>query len=272
MATYAIGDVQGCFAALRSLLQKIDFDPARDRLWFTGDLVNRGPQSLAVLRFVRGLGERAVTVLGNHDLHLLAVAAGTSKYKEHDTFKDVLQADDRDELLAWLIARPLLHQDATLGYAMVHAGLLPQWDLARALELARETGDVLCGPQGQNFFAHMYGDLPDHWSDGLTGIERVRVIVNACTRLRYCDREGNMDLRYKGAPGTQPPDLMPWFRVPARRSAQQRIIFGHWSALGLFQADGVLGLDSGCFWGRHLTAARLDAAQPSFFSVACAAA
>lgn len=268
MSHYAIGDVQGCLDSLRRLLERINFDPAHDTLWFTGDLVNRGPASAAVLRFVRSLGERAVTVLGNHDLHLLALAAGAAKPRHRDTLDDILQAADRDELLAWLRTRPLLHHDATLGYTLVHAGLLPQWDLADAMRLAREAQAVFAS-EAHEFFMHMYGDLPDHWREDLRGPERLRVIVNAFTRLRFCDREGNMDLRPKGPPGSQPPDLLPWFKVPHRRSANMRVVFGHWSALGRYHGDNVIGLDSGCIWGHALSAVRLDADPPLFFDVSC---
>ncbi len=269
MAVYAIGDVQGCAAALTALLQKIGFDPSQDRLWFTGDLVNRGPDSLDVLRFVHSLGERAVTVLGNHDLHLLAVAEGFAKLKKRDTLDAVLRASDREPLLDWLRSRPLLHHDASLGFVLVHAGLLPQWDLAAAKRLASEAEVALQGFGAREFFRHMYGDLPDHWREDLRGFDRLRVIVNAFTRLRYCDLEGNMDQRHKGAPGTQPPDLMPWFRVPTRKSRGLRIITGHWSTLGLHREDGVLGLDTGCLWGGALTAARLDVEPPTITAVDC---
>lgn len=272
MATYVIGDVQGCFAALQALLDRIGFDARRDTLWFTGDLVNRGPQSLEVLRFVRDLGERAVTVLGNHDLHLLAVAAGASRHKARDTLEAVLAAPDRDELLAWLRRRPLVHHDPALGWLLVHAGLLPQWDVAQALALAHEVQSLLADRAAAGFFAHMYGDLPDHWRDDLQGVERIRVIINACTRLRYCDLEGNMDLRHKGRPGTQPPDLLPWFAVPTRRTRGTRVVFGHWSTLGRFQGEGVIGLDSGCVWGGSLSAVRLDGGEPRFVAVPCEAA
>jgi bis(5'-nucleosyl)-tetraphosphatase (symmetrical) len=269
MAVYAIGDVQGCYAPLQQLLARLRFDPARDRLWFTGDLVNRGPQSLEVLRFVKGLGDRAVCVLGNHDLHLLAVASGTARSGKRDTLDEILRTPDRAELLRWLRTRPLLHHDADLGYTLIHAGLLPPWDLAQAQRLAREAETMLCGDQRPEFFRHMYGDLPDHWNENLHGFDRLRVIVNTFTRLRYCDLDGNMDLRPKGPPGSQPPDLLPWFQVPGRRSRELKIIFGHWSALGLWRGDGVIGLDSGCLWGHALSAARLDADAPEFFSVAC---
>ncbi len=270
MSVYVIGDVQGCYQPLQQLLAQVRFDPAKDRLWFTGDLVNRGPQSLEVLRFVLSLGKRAVCVLGNHDLHLLAVAAGAAKPKKLDTLDDVLRAPEQDELLHWLRTRPLLHYDPDLGYALIHAGLLPSWDLATAQRLAQEAQTMLQGDEAGVFFQHMYGDLPDHWSESLRGIDRLRVIINAFTRLRYCDLEGNMDLRPKGPPGSQPPDLLPWFQVPGRRSREHRIIFGHWSALGLWQGNGVIGLDSGCLWGRSLTAVRIDSEALEFFSVSCA--
>lgn len=256
MAVFAIGDVQGCFDALRALLDKLKFDPATDRLWFAGDLVNRGPQSLEVLRFVRSLPQ-AVTVLGNHDLHLLAVATGQAPAKKHDTFADVLAAPDRDELLGWLRTRPLLHHDAALGYTLVHAGLLPLWDLATAQRLAREAGHFIERSDHNELYTHMYGDTPDHWEEQLAGWARIRVIINGFTRLRYCDRLGRMDLRPKMAPGQQPPNLLPWFQVPDRRSADMRIVFGHWSTLGVRHADGVIALDSGCLWGGRLTAVRL---------------
>jgi len=270
MAVYVIGDVQGCYQPLQELLQKIRFDPARDRLWFTGDLVNRGPQSLEVLRFVKGLADRAVCVLGNHDLHLLAIAQGKAKLRPRDTLDRILSAPDREELLEWLRHRPLLHHDADLGYTLIHAGLLPPWNLADARRLALEAETVFRGAALGDFFSHMYGDLPDHWNEKLQGFDRLRVIINAFTRLRHCDLEGNMDLRFKGPPGSAPPDFVPWFQAPGRRSRDLRILFGHWSALGRWQGDGVICLDSGCLWGRALTAVRLDAGDAvSFFHVDC---
>ncbi|MHB8474295.1 MAG: symmetrical bis(5'-nucleosyl)-tetraphosphatase [Sulfuricaulis sp.] len=269
MSVYAIGDVQGCYQPLQELLAQIGFDPARDRLWFTGDLVNRGPQSLEVLRYVMRLGDRAVCVLGNHDLHLLAVAAGAAERRKNDTLDEVLRAADRDELLSWLRTRPLMHYDEHLGYALIHAGLLPSWNLAEAQGLAQEMESTLQDIDAADFFRHMYGTLPDHWNKELRGMERLRVIVNAFTRLRFCSLEGRMDLHAKGAPGSQLPDLLPWFQVPGRRSCEHRIIFGHWSALGLWHGDGVIGLDSGCIWGRSLSAVRIDGLHPEFFSVAC---
>lgn len=269
MTCFAIGDVQGCFDALQTLLEKIRFDPARDTLWFTGDLVNRGPQSLETLRFVKNLGHRTVVVLGNHDLHLLAAAHGRGRKNKHDTFSDVLAAPDRDELLDWLRRRPLLHHEPESGWALVHAGLLPQWDLVEARSLAAEAEAVLRGPGLEEFLDHMYGDTPDHWRADLRGHERLRVIVNAFTRLRYCDRDGAMDLRFKGAPGTQPPDLVPWFQAPHRRSRETPIVFGHWSTLGPVASDNVVALDGGCLWGRALCAARLDRGSAEILSIRC---
>lgn len=269
MSVYAIGDVQGCYDALRRLLDALHFDAGGDRLWFTGDLVNRGPDSLKVLRYVLGLGERAVTVLGNHDLHLLAVAQGRARIKKHDTLDELLAAPDRERLLDWLRRRPFLHHDPDLGYTLVHAGLLPQWDLPTAQRLAYEAGQALAGDEAGEFFAHMYGDLPDHWRDDLQGFDRLRVIVNAFTRLRYCDLEGNMDLRLKGAPGTQPAGMLPWFQVPHRLNRNLRIVFGHWSTLGAVQGDGVICLDSGCLWGHELSAVRLDTPEVIWTRVPC---
>lgn len=268
MAVYAIGDVQGCFDPLRALLDKLNYDPGADRLWFAGDLVNRGPQSLAVLRFVKTL-PNANVVLGNHDLHLLAVASGQAPHKKHDTFTDVLSAPDRDELLGWLRNCPLLHHDAELGYVLVHAGILPQWDLVTTLRLASEAGTYIRRSDNNELFTHMYGDLPDHWQDDLGGWARLRIIINAFTRLRYCDAHGRMDLRPKGRPGRQPLHLLPWFQVPGRLTRDTRIVFGHWSTLGIWDADGVTALDSGCLWGGKLTAVRLDSGAHQFTEIAC---
>lgn len=258
MATYVIGDVQGCYDELRRLLDRVRFDDARDRLWFTGDLVNRGSQSLKVLRFVRGLGNRAVTVLGNHDLHLVA-AALTGKIGKKDTFQDVLKARDRDELIAWLRLRPLLHVEN--GYALVHAGLPPQWSLTQAQTLCRAAQKQIASPDSDDFFRnHMYGDQPDRWSAKLRGWERLRFVINCCTRLRVCTASGRMDLRFKAAPGDAPKGLQPWFAAPGRKTAEVTILFGHWSLLGRvhWPQHQVYGLDTGCVWGGKLTALRLD--------------
>ena len=267
MAVYAIGDVQGCYESLRALLDKVRFDPASDTLWLTGDLVNRGPQSLEVLRFVKSL-PHAVSVLGNHDLHLLAVATGQAPAKKRDTFSDLLAAPDRDELLDWLRNCPLLHHDSGLGYTLVHAGLLPSWDLPTAQRLAREAEKFIAHSDRNDLYTHMYGDTPDHWDETLAGWARIRLIINGMTRLRYCDAGGRMDLRPKMAPGGQPAGLLPWFDVPTRRHSGERIIFGHWSTLGLWHHGDHIGLDSGCLWGGRLTAVRIDQ-SPTFTDVAC---
>ncbi len=258
MATHVIGDVQGCYDELQRLLNKLRFDPSADRLWFTGDLVNRGPQSLAVLRFVRGLGTAAVTVLGNHDLHLVAAGLG-GRVRGKDSFQDVLSAPDRDQLLAWLRRRPLLHVEA--GFALVHAGLAPQWSLGDAREHCREAQRWLARPQSDEFLLrHMYSDEPQQWSKSHRHWERLRFVINCCTRLRVCSADGRMDLRYKEAPGSTPAGLMPWFAVPGRRSKRATILFGHWSTLGRIHwpEHKVYGLDTGCVWGGKLTALTLE--------------
>jgi len=257
MSTYAIGDLQGCYDPLRRLLDRVGFDPAHDRLWFVGDLVNRGPQSLQTLRFIHGLGAAALTVLGNHDLHLLAVAHGGRKGRR-DTLDDILGAADRDALLEWLRRQPLLHEDGEL--ALLHAGLPPQWDLHLARRCAREVEDVLRGPDYAGFLRDMYGDEPSCWDDALTGARRLRFIVNCYTRMRYCDARGRIDLEAKGAPGSQPESLMPWFAHPGRRSANSTLVFGHWSTLGRvhWPEHRVYCLDTGAIWGGRLTALRLE--------------
>ena len=267
MAYYAIGDVQGCHDDLMRLLHAVAFSAGQDRLWFTGDLVNRGPKSLATLRYVKSLGDRVVTVLGNHDLHLLAVAHGATGMRPKDTFTDVLAAGDRAELLQWLRERPLLHHDAALGYTLIHAGLPPEWDLDTARRCAAEVEQVLRGDEAAQFFTHMYGNQPDHWDEHLHGWPRLRYITNALTRLRYCDSRGRLALAYKGAPGGQPDSQVPWFASPQRRSRDMKIVFGHWSTLGRCDAEGVYGLDTGCVWGGKLTALRLD--DEKWFSVEC---
>jgi bis(5'-nucleosyl)-tetraphosphatase (symmetrical) len=256
MATYAIGDVQGCFSALQRLLGSIRFDPARDKLWFVGDLVNRGPDSLATLRFVKSLGERAITVLGNHDLHLLMVAEGRAKMHKRDTLQDILDAPDRDELLYWLRGQYLMH--AENGYVMVHAGLLPSWSVEKALSLAREVETALRGNNYRTLAAGMYGNQPEQWRDDLSGIDRLRIIINAMTRLRVCTPEGVMEFAHKGKPENSPPGYLPWYEVPGRASAKATIICGHWSALGVLVRENLLALDTGCLWGGSLTAVCLE--------------
>jgi bis(5'-nucleosyl)-tetraphosphatase (symmetrical) len=256
MSTYAIGDVQGCYDQLRRLLDHLTFDPGRDRLWFVGDLVNRGPQSLGTLRFVRSLGSTAITVLGNHDLHLLVVAAGVVKPHRGDTLDAVLAAPDRDELLEWLRHRHMMHVEG--GYALVHAGLLPQWSIAQALALAREVEQALRGDGHREFTRRMYGNEPVRWHDELSGYDRLRVITNAMTRMRLCTAEGEMEFTHKTGLANSPHGYMPWYDVPQRMNGDTPIVFGHWAALGLIVRPDVIALDSGCVWGRTLSALRLD--------------
>ena len=268
MPTYAIGDLQGCFDELTDLLEKFCFDPARDRLWFTGDLVNRGPQSLACLRFVRDLGDTAITVLGNHELHLLAIGNGQPQYlHDGDTLDDILAADDRTELLDWLRGLPLVHRDAQSGYTMVHAGLPPQWQLREALEYAAEVEQALRGDRYRDYFANMYGNEPDCWLPDLGGWDRLRFITNCLTRIRYCSGDGVLHLNEKGVSGVQ--GAQPWFEVPGRKSLADKIIFGHWAALRDYRQDyarfNVFPLDMGCIWGGELVALRLE--DERYFSV-----
>lgn len=259
MATYAIGDIQGCYDELQQLLELIDFDPAKDRLWFAGDLVNRGPKSLQTLRFVKGLGETATSVLGNHDLHLLAVWQNKQRhFKPSDSLSEIFRADDGEELLEWLRRQPLMHYDAGLDMAMLHAGLPPQWDRDQALACAAEVEEVLRGPKFHEFLGHMYGNKPALWSDKLKGWDRLRFIVNCFTRLRFCTNEGKLDFKHKGMPGEGEHGYMPWFELPGRRSRDLPIVFGHWSTLGLYQQNNVHAIDTGCLWGGSLTALELE--------------
>jgi bis(5'-nucleosyl)-tetraphosphatase (symmetrical) len=260
MSIYAVGDIQGCCDEFEALLTQLRFDPARDRLWLTGDLVNRGPRSLDVLRKVKDLGPAAITVLGNHDLHLLAaVLTPGEQLKPSDTLGEIFEAPDRDELLDWLRSLPLLHHDAALGFTMIHAGLPPQWDLQTAQSCARELEQALRDDDRcLELFTHMYGDRPNCWSDDLRGIERLRFITNCLTRLRFCRADGSLELKYKGKIASAPAGVFPWFRAPQRRSRDLRIVCGHWSALGYYDGDGVLSIDTGCVWGGQLCAVRLD--------------
>jgi bis(5'-nucleosyl)-tetraphosphatase (symmetrical) len=263
---YAVGDVQGCYDELRTLLASVHFSADRDRLWLVGDLVNRGPRSVETLRFVRALADNAVVVLGNHDLHLLAVALGSRRKRKSDTIDDVLDANDRDELLEWLITRPLAHFDAARGDLLVHAGLVPQWSADTALALAREVEAAL-RKDPRKLFDHMYADEPNRWSESLTGMDRLRFAINVLTRLRVCTLEGRVDLKMKGKPDGEKP-YRPWFDIESRKSRDVRIVFGHWSALGLVLAPGVVGLDTGCVWGNALTAFDLDSERAPI-SVPC---
>ena len=265
MTRYAIGDVQGCYDELQQLLGQLNFAADRDRIYFVGDLVNRGPASLEVLRFVRALGANAVVVLGNHDLHLLAVAYGVRRNKKTDTLDAILQAQDRDQLLEWLISRPLAHVHG--NDLMVHAGVVPQWTVNSTVELAREVESAL-RENPKDVFEHMYGDEPDQWSGDLSRRDRLRFTINVLTRLRVCTAGGRVDLKWKGKPPAGNSQYQPWFDWKERATRDARIIFGHWSALGFVQRNGVLGLDSGCVWGGSLTAIDLDSDRPPV-SVGC---
>jgi len=271
MRLFAIGDIQGCAAAFDLLLRKIAFRPARDRLWLVGDLVNRGPDSLGVLRRVMSLGRSVTCVLGNHDLHLLATVAGRRELSPADTFHDVLEAPDLDSIVDWLRRRPLLHYDTELRRVLVHAGIPPDWTVADARAEAREVEEQLRGRQWRHALKEMYGNGPSAWSKKLRGAERRRYTINALTRMRYVDRRDRIDLSYSGAPGTQPKGLVPWFDVEDRRSARAHVVFGHWAALGLLRRSDVTALDTGCVWGNYLTAVRLDRpARPVKVSAAAA--
>ncbi len=269
MAVYAIGDIQGCHEELLRLLDRIHFDPTADTLWFVGDIINRGPRSLDALRFVKNLGPSAIMVLGNHDLNLLAVREGIRSTKPSDTLDDILHAPDADELLTWLRQRPLLHYDKTLDTVLVHAGLPPQWRVKQARKRAREVETVLAGNDYPAFLHVMYGDRPRKWKKSLQGMDRLRFITNALTRIRYVDHKGRLDLNQKGAPGTQPKNLTPWFAYPGRKSMDTRIVFGHWSTLGLRLSHNTVALDTGCLWGGEMTALRVDAPEITLFSVDC---
>ena len=269
MPLYAIGDIQGCDAELAALLEKIKFSADRDRVWFVGDLINRGPESLQALRRIRAMGDAATVTLGNHDLHLLAIAHGCAKLRSDDTLDATLAAPDRAGLLEWLIKRPLLHQDPDLNLCLLHAGLAPQWDLETACACAREFERALRSDPVRTL-ERLYGDEPDRWDKALTGADRLRFIVNCLTRLRYVDADGRLMLRAKGAPekGVKKA-LIPWFDAPNARWRGVRVVFGHWSTLGYLNTPDVISMDTGCVWGGSLTALRLDVADAKPVQVAC---
>lgn len=266
MSTYAIGDLQGCYVSLQALLEKLEFNKSRDTLWFVGDLVNRGPDSLACLRFARGLGDRAIAVLGNHDLHLLAVAEGLSRAGKRDTIQPILDAPDREDLLAWLRSRKLLHVDS--HFIMVHAGLLPQWSLKTAIGLAQEIEKLISGRERRSFLKSMYGDEPVLWDNALVGSARNRLVTNAMTRMRLLNEHDEINLDYKGELEAIPPGTVPWFVRRHPSTLSRTIIAGHWSALGLHVTPNFVGLDTGCAWGQQLTAMRLE--DRTIFQVDCA--
>lgn len=267
MATYAIGDIQGCFDELQALLSLVNYDDQHDSLWFCGDLVNRGPKSLEVLRFVRSLGDRAITVLGNHDLHLLARYYQGKTPAPDNSLYPIFQAKDHKKLMKWLRGQPLAHYDKKHNLLMVHAGIAPQWNLDTTLSCAAELSETIKSRGYKLFFDNMYGDKPDKWSEKLTGWDRLRFIANTLTRLRYCDSEGRYQMKPKGAPGTQPSGVIPWFEHPARNNLDFTTLFGHWSTLGVHQSNRVISLDSGCLWGGSLTAFRIE--DREFFSLCC---
>ena len=273
MALYCIGDVQGCDGALQRLLDLIAFSPSRDTAYLLGDLVNRGPDSAAVLRRCRAHEGALRCLLGNHDLHLLATAHGARPPSRRDTLDGILHADDRDDLLDWLRRQPLAlaHEHGGEALLMLHAGALPAWSTADTLRLAGEVQEVLRGNELPAFLHRMYGNQPDRWSDTLTGTDRLRVIVNALTRLRFCSPEGAMDFESAESASSAPPGLLPWFDVPGRRTAGTVVAFGHWSTLGWFSRPDLMGLDTGCVWGGHLSAVRFGAtlAERELLQVRC---
>jgi bis(5'-nucleosyl)-tetraphosphatase (symmetrical) len=267
---HLIGDVQGCAPALRRLLEKIDFSPSRDRIVVLGDLVNRGPGSLAVLQLLAPLQGAVTCLLGNHDLHLLAVAHGVRPLHKSDTLDDILQAPDRVAWIDWVRAQPLAHLEA--GWLCVHAGVVPQWGVAQTLALAAEVQALLRGPDLAAFLRVMYGNQPDQWRDALEGDDRHRFVINALTRMRFCTAEGRLDFKTKGGTGAAPAGYHPWFDVPGRKTAGQPMAFGHWSTLGLVNRPDLLGMDTGCVWGGALTAVRVDGGRREVVQVQCAQA
>ncbi|NNM58472.1 MAG: symmetrical bis(5'-nucleosyl)-tetraphosphatase [Legionellales bacterium] len=260
MATYVIGDIQGCYTTFMALLEKIAFNPKNDTLWLAGDLINRGKGSLEVLRFAYQMRERVITVMGNHDMHLLAVYYGATAHKSYDTLDDILQASDCDELCYWLRQQPLLHHDERLNFVLTHAGIHPQWDIQTAEQCAHEVEASLQGEMYKEFLHHMYGNQPEHWDTHLQGWERLRFITNVFTRMRLVSETGRLDLRKKGSPEGAQEHYHPWFSIRPRLASDVRIIFGHWAALECNTGDepNVYAIDSGCVWGNKLTAFRLD--------------
>ncbi|MCY4468301.1 MAG: symmetrical bis(5'-nucleosyl)-tetraphosphatase [Thiotrichales bacterium] len=271
MSTYAIGDVQGCYPELRLLLRECGFDARNDRLWFAGDLVNRGPCSLEVLRFVADLGDRAHVVLGNHDLHLVASTHGVRRLRDKDTFQDVLDAADGEALVDWLCGRPIVHHDPERAFVMAHAGIAPAWTIDDAMRLGREFSEALRGADRLRFLSGMYGNKPDRWQDSLAGLDRLRFVTNAFTRMRYCHADGRLDFSETRPPGAQDPSLAPWYMLRDASADGARIVFGHWATLQILTALPrtlhVRHVDTGCVWGGSLTALRLE--DDREFSVSC---
>ncbi len=268
MAVFAIGDIQGCYDPFRELLDALAFDPDRDTLWLTGDLVNRGPKSLKTLRFVKSLGDSAITVLGNHDLHLLAIAAGQLRNGgRFKSLRKVFKASDRDELMDWLRHRPLAHYDEALDTLLVHAGTHPEWSVNNTLNRATEVESVLQGKNYKSLLGSMYGNNPTRWSDELSGHKRLRFIINCLTRMRMLTKKRHLNLTHSGAPYRARKNLVPWYDFEGQAWSGTRIVFGHWSALGLIVLPNLISLDTGCVWGRQLSAVRLDKRVPRIFQV-----
>ncbi len=269
MAVYAIGDIQGCYKPFRRLLDKIEFDPANDQLLLTGDLVNRGKKSLKVLRYILKHQYSIRTVLGNHDLHMLCAFEGVPSPRGNDTFDDVLNAPERDSIFDWLRCQPLAIHDEALNILLVHAAVHPLWTLDECLSYAGEVQAALSAPDYRKLLPALYGNKPRRWSADLEGADRLRFVVNVFTRLRYIGLDGRLNFDHAGSPGSQPHELVPWFKHPERVSLTPAIVFGHWSALGLYRKNGVLGLDTGCCWGRSLCAARIDVPHYEFTTENC---
>lgn len=264
MTRYAVGDLQGCLQPLKCLLQDVDFDPQQDQLWLVGDLINRGPESLQTLRYIKQLGSSTRIVLGNHDLHFLAVAYGAAAAGKSDTFDELLAAEDREELVAWLLQHPLLYSDPSGDFHMAHAGIPPMWSIAQARDYAHEVETVLHNGDALRFFEHMYGNQPAQWDEQLTGWVRLRVICNYFTRMRFCTADGELDLKHKLASIEEPgfEHFLPWFAHSNRRTREDKIVFGHWASLqGEARGAKVFALDSGCVWGRSMTLMNLDTEQ-----------
>lgn len=269
MAIYVIGDIQGCYKSLRKLIKLIRFKPNSDQLWFCGDLVNRGPQSANVLRYIMDLGDSAKCVLGNHDLNLLAVAYGKRQSKMLDTLDDILDAHDSSEILEWLRHRPLFYRSKEYQACIVHAGIYPAWSIRKTKKLAKEVQQVLRQGDYVKYLNKMYGKQPVHWDEKLKGWDRLRFITNVMTRMRYLDTSGALDFDIKCSPGKQPPGFQPWYKIDGRRKQSWRVFYGHWSTLGLHSENNAICLDTGCLWGGKLTAARIDTKKIKIISISC---
>ncbi len=271
MATYVIGDVQGCFDELQELVKYISFSPKKDQLWFVGDLVNRGPKSLETLRWVKSLGNAAVTVLGNHDFHLMAAYAGVKEIGTTSSLYSALQAKDIDNLVEWLRRQPLMLYNKQLKFAMVHAGLAPQWSIKDAAKYAKEVETILRSRKFKDFLHNMYGNQPDRWDERLKGWNRLRTITNFMTRVRYCDNQGVMSFTDKGPPGTQSAKMQPWYEIASRKSQDTTVVFGHWSTLGLLHDHNIIATDTGCIWGGALTSVQIGKDKLTTYQVDCEA-